>query len=71
MPCYDDRDDRDRHGIQELQCKLDRITRVACDMGRAITRLRREGFLGTTMLTETEKWIGEHKEFDRKRGEPW
>ncbi len=42
-----------------MQDRLDRATRVACELGRLCTEL--------AMSEEARKWLEEHAEVDRKR----
>ena len=61
MPCHyegDEGEDAARH-----QRKLDRLTRVNCDMR---TVLRRAG-LEPELTVESREWIAEHDDWDARR----
>ena len=65
MPCHDPRDDPRyfERVADETQLRLDRLTRVSCDMR---TILRREG-LEQELTVETRTWVEEHDEWDERR----
>ena len=62
MPCYDSRDSSSCV-IEEMQDKLDKVTRVNCDMR---TIIRREG-LEPELAVESREWISRHDDWDKQR----
>lgn len=58
MPCYDSRDDDN----SELYTKINRLTRVACDMAKVIKTVGQFGRLSF----ESRQWVAEHEALDRQ-----
>lgn len=58
MPCYDGREEQDRI---DAHAKVERLTRVACELAKFASKFKR-GF-----SHETTEWMAEHAALDRQR----
>lgn len=59
MPCYDERN-RDCSEVQE---RANAATRAACDLAAVLRR----GGSASDLRPETQAWIADHDELDRRR----
>lgn len=59
MPCFDEQGAEDRRLCKE---RLDRATRVACELWKIV---RKQKYVNVS--EETMQWILEHEEWDKRR----
>ena len=65
MPCYDSRDDDKDWG--EILERLDRATRVACELARYIREVVGQPLASSTISRDSRRWVQEHDVADRRR----
>ena len=77
MPCYDHRDNASyvyeneveplRKEVEELRSRNNELAQLLCTAGQVVHKRGLERLFSIELL----EWWEEHKDFDRKRGEPW